>query len=177
VIAYSPAPVLRTARLRLRWPRRNDAARIARLADDAGVARMTGSMPLPYRPADAEAFLARVSENDPSREAVFAIDHPEDGLIGTIGLSPNADGRSELGYWLGRPYWGRGYATEAADAALAFARDGWGRRQVVAGHHADNDASGWVLVKAGFLYTGEVRRTYSRARAADVPTRMMVWLA
>ena len=177
MIAYSPSPVLQTARLRLRPTRRNDAPRIVRQHGDPGVVRMTGSMPLPYGLADAEALLSHASENDPSREALFAIDHPQAGLIGTIGLSHNPEGRAELGYWLGRPYWGQGYATEAACATLGYAADVWGRRQIAAGHHADNDASGWVLVKAGFLYTGVVQRTYSRARAGDVPTRMMIWLA
>lgn len=177
MIAFAPSPVIETPRLRLRAARRNDAAAIARLANDPGVVRMTGSMPFPYTLADAEAFLARASENDPARATMFAIERPEDGLIGTVGLSPNAEGRAELGYWLGRPFWGQGYATEAARGALSFAARDWGRRLVVAGHHADNDASGWVLTKAGFLYTGVVQRTYSRARGGDVPTRMMVWLA
>ena len=177
MIAIHVSPVIDTPRLRLRPTRRKDAARIAELANDPGVAKMTSRMPYPYGLADAEAFLARVSENDADREATFAIDHPGQGLIGMLGFHPNADGRAELGYWLGRPYWGQGYATEAASAALDWARGDWRRRLVVAGHFADNDPSGQVLCKAGFLYTGEVKRLYCLARTADVPTRMMVWLA
>ncbi|MEI9889980.1 MAG: GNAT family N-acetyltransferase [Caulobacteraceae bacterium] len=67
--------------------------------------------------------------------------------------------------------------SEAARAALAWAGTGWGRRMVTAGHFADNQASGRVLIKAGFLYTGEVQRRFSRARGAEAATRMMVWLA
>jgi RimJ/RimL family protein N-acetyltransferase len=48
---------------------------------------------------------------------------------------------------------------------------------VIAGHFADNAASGQVLCKAGFLYTGEVQRRWSLARTEVVDTRMMVWLA
>ena len=82
-----------------------------------------------------------------------------------------------MGYWIGRPYWGQGYATEAATAALAWAGAGWGKRLVVSGHFADNPASGRVLEKAGFLYTGVVEPRHSKARGEAAATRMMVWLA
>ena len=176
MIAIHVSPVIDTPRLRLRPPRRKDAARLAKLANDPGVAKMTSRMPYPYGLADAEAFLARASEKDPEREAVFVIEDPDDGLVGMLGFHPTPEG-SELGYWLGRPYWGRGYATEAARHALDWAKGDWRRRLVVAGHFADNDASGRVLCKAGFLYTGEVKRLYCLARTTDVPARMMVWLA
>ena len=83
----------------------------------------------------------------------------------------------ELGYWLGRPYWGKGLATEAVRGAMTWAQGDWGRRLILAGHFADNEASGRVLSKCGFLYTGEVQRRFSRARSADAATRMMVWIA
>ena len=83
----------------------------------------------------------------------------------------------EIGYWLGRPHWGQGYMTEAVDAGLVWAGQGWGRRYLLAGHFADNPASGQVLVKTGFLYTGEVVPRFSLARGEEAPTRMMVWLA
>ena len=67
--------------------------------------------------------------------------------------------------------------TEAVRAALGWARGGWRRRYLLAGHYADNPASGHVLVKAGFLYTGEVIPRFSLARGESAPTRMMVWLA
>jgi RimJ/RimL family protein N-acetyltransferase len=82
-----------------------------------------------------------------------------------------------MGYWIGRPYWGRGFASEAAAGALAWAEQDWRRKLVVAGHFADNEASAQVLIKTGFLYTGEVQTRHSRARGAAVQTRMMVWLA
>ena len=68
-------------------------------------------------------------------------------------------------------------ATEAAQGALAWARNDWRRKVVVAGHFADNPASGQVLCKSGFLYTGDVELRPSAARGQTVPTRMMVWLA
>jgi RimJ/RimL family protein N-acetyltransferase len=177
MIDVDVSPVISTPRLRLRPLKSADARRIARLANDPGVVRMVSRMPEPYALADAEAFLAHVQDADPRREQVFAVDRPGEGQIGMLGFHPGDLGRTELGYWLGRPHWGQGYATEAVAAALAWARDGWGRRMIVAGHFEDNPASGGVLCKAGFLYTGEVQRRWSTARSACAPTRMMIWLA
>ncbi len=67
--------------------------------------------------------------------------------------------------------------TEAVRAVLVWAHSVWGRRYLVAGHFADNPASGRVLTKAGFLYTGDVGQRRSLARGEDVDMRMMVWLA
>lgn len=163
-------PPIATERLRLRKPRKADAARIVELCNDRDVARMTTSMPHPYGQHDAETFLSTL---DHSVAPTFAIEHPRAGAIGMIGF--NAD--NEIGYWIGKPFWGEGYATEAAEAALVWANREWGRRFVKAGHFSDNPASGEVLCKAGFLYTGEVQLRGSTARGEPAPTRMMVWLA
>jgi RimJ/RimL family protein N-acetyltransferase len=137
---------------------------------------MTTSMPYPYDRRNAEIFLDNVDRRDPDIEEVFAIDLGGE-LIGVIGFSPAEFSQPEVGYWLGRPYWGRGFATEATKAALTWASEDWRRRVVVAGHFADNAASGEVLVKAGFLYTGEIQMRRSAARDDQpTPTRMMVWL-
>jgi RimJ/RimL family protein N-acetyltransferase len=170
-------PSLSTPRLTLRAPAPGDANRIMALANDIDIARMTTSMPHPYTDADAEAFLARAHTVDLDQEVAFAIDNGRDGLIGVVGLFPHGPLGPEIGYWIGRAYWGRGYATEAASAALVWAGKDWGRRIVMSGHFADNPASGRVLEKAGFLYTGEVQSRRSAARGAAAPTRMMVWLA
>jgi len=95
-----------------------------------------------------------------------------------LGFRAGARGRPELDYWIGRPYWNRGYATEAVRGALRWVKRDWRRNVVVAGHFTDNPASGQVLCKAGFLYTGDVELRPCVARGgAEVPTRMMVWLA
>lgn len=166
-----------TTRLTLREPRWDDAARLAELANDFDVVRMTTGMPFPYTLQDADGFLRRMQARDRAREAVFAIDHADEGVVGVLGFHPTEPRAPEVGYWIGRPYWGQGYATEAATAALDWARAGWGRRLVVSGHFADNPASGRVLEKAGFLYTGVVQPRHSKARGEAAPTRMMVWLA
>jgi RimJ/RimL family protein N-acetyltransferase len=170
-------PTISTPRLTLRAPEHPDAGVIASLADDLDVARITTRLPHPYGRADAEAFIAQMRECDLAREVAFVIEDAQAGVVGMIGLHPGGQFGPEIGYWLGRPYWGRGIATEAALAALVWAKDDWGRRVVMSGHFADNPASGRVLEKAGFLYTGEIQPRRSTARAAVAPTRMMVWLA
>jgi RimJ/RimL family protein N-acetyltransferase len=170
-------PDLTTARLRLRPLSPRDAGPMTRWVDDIGLARMTTSIPHPFTQEHAEAFIARMEESDPGREAVFALDHPRDGLIGVVGLHPKAPMGPELGYWLGRPYWGRGFMTEAVTAAVDWAHRCWKRRVLASGHFADNTASAGVLIKAGFLYTGVVEPRWSIARGERAPTRMMVSLA
>lgn len=167
-----------TERLILRGPVAADVNPIAELANDLGVAGMTSMLPYPYRQADAEAFVGEAARMNPRTGAVFAIEHRQFGLIGMLGFHEKRPRRPELGYWLGRAFWGRGYATEAVNGALRWARGDWRRNVVWAGHFADNEASGQVLCKAGFLYTGDVEPRPSAGRGDQpVPTRMMVWLA
>lgn len=177
MVELDVSPVVETQRLRLRPVARRDGAWIAGFAADRDVARMTTRMPHPYGRADAEAFVEQAMRQDPRAARTFAVERRGGGPIGMLGFHPNAQGRPEIGYWLGRPHWGQGYATEAARGALRWARDEWKARLVVAGHFSDNPASGQVLCKADFLYTGEVRLERSLARDAEAPVRKMVWLA
>lgn len=171
------SPVVETRRLLLRAPGMHDCGRIAALANDAGIARMTLRMPHPFGVGDAEAFVVGVAGQDPARTTTFLIEHEDHGPVGVLGLFQDADPVPETGYWIGREFWGRGLATEALEGALVWASKRWKRRALVAGHFTDNPASGRVMQKAGFLYTGEVRQGFSRARAEPVQTRRMVWLA
>ena len=174
--------IIATARLRLRPLVPADAGRLARLANDRDLARQTAKLPHPYGEADAHAFIAGLATPSLAvsrrRGCDFAVDLFGEGLVGVVGFKPEEGSQlMDLGYWLGRPYWGGGLATEAATAALAWARDSWGRRALAAGHFTDNPASGRVLEKAGFLYTG-VRRPYgSVARGGLSESREMIWLA
>ncbi|CAN5387022.1 GNAT family N-acetyltransferase [soil metagenome] len=176
------SPVIETRRLSLRAPAPQDATRIATLANDEAIARMTCRMPHPFGTGDAEEFVLAVAGQDPARASTFLIEHEDLGPVGVIGLfedddSPLGRGAPETGYWIGRDFWGRGFATEALEGALVWASKRWKRRALLAGHFSDNPASGRVLEKAGFLYTGETRSAFSRARAGRADKRMMVWLA
>ena len=172
------APRIRTERLLLRPPTLADAVYIAELANDADVARMTVSIPHPYRLADAQAFLSAVAARPPRDTRPFLIEHPDFGPIGMTGYQRHpASGLMEVGYWLGRTFRGAGFATEALRGALRWAQLDWGRRAIVSNHFEDNPASARVLVKAGFLYTGVRETRFSLGRGQSVATRMMVWLA
>ena len=183
------SPEIETRRLMLRAPETVDAPRIAELCNDVQVARMTARMPHPYALGDAETWIGKAQGQDPSIERNFVIDHEDAGVIGMISLFPQPEGAAghgpavgprlgtELGYCIGSDWQGRGFATEAVQGVLSWARREWRRRAVVAGHFADNPASGRVLEKAGFLYTGERRPMFSVARDDWAASRMMVWLA
>jgi hypothetical protein len=118
-------PALATARLTLRPHRPADAARIASLANDFEVVKMTGGMPFPYSLADAEAFVARAGAADLATDVEFAVELPGEGLIGGLGFFTRDEVAPEVGYWLGRPYWGRGYASEMLKGAMAWAKTEW----------------------------------------------------
>jgi len=165
--------ILESERLSLRPPRPADIEAMAVWLSDYDVAKMTSRVPHPYGEQHAEEFLVM----PPDGRHVFVIERKDGLFIGMTGLRPEVDG-IEIGYWLGKPFWGFGYATEAAQRLVAYAFETLGVAEVHAGWFADNPASGQVLCKAGFLYTGDVEPRASVARGRDdVPTRMMVWLA
>ena len=176
--AVDVTTVVSTERLILRGPVATDAPAVAAVASDLGVAGMTTSMPHPYGEADAQAWIVHAQNGDWARDAMFVIEHRAFGVVGLLGFDHGRGPRAKIGYALGRRYWNRGYATEAVRAGLKWVKRDWRKSVVVAGHFADNPASGQVLCKAGFLYTGDVELRSSKARGRDdVPTRMMVWLA
>jgi RimJ/RimL family protein N-acetyltransferase len=175
--AIEDSPRLETRRLLLRAPEPRDAGRIAELAADWDVVRMTGRMPHPYSLDDAERFVADAIAYDPRRDNAFLIEVEREGVVGMLSFFHSGELLPEVGYWIGKPFWGRGIATEALEAAMDWAKRKWKKRAVVAGHFSDNPASGRVLDKAGFLYTGEVKQRPSLARGEAATTRMMVWLA
>ena len=176
---------LQSRRLVLRPPTLADAGWIADRINDPDIARMTVRVPHPYRMEDAAGFLEHVAGANAARERAFVIERRGGEPVGVLGFHEQATTWSptgaalgpEIGYWLARDAWGEDLATEATQAALDWAQRVRGLRAVAAGHFADNPASGRVLEKAGFLYTGEVQHRPSVARGEPVPTRMMVWLA
>src|SRR4029079_15059937 len=114
-------PVLETKRLVRRAPRLEDAKAVAVLANDRRIAENTARIPHPYKLSDAESFIG--GANNGNGEAVFLIT-ARDGtgtLLGACGVSTLDDRQPELGYWLGVPYWGKGYATEALHALIEYA--------------------------------------------------------
>jgi RimJ/RimL family protein N-acetyltransferase len=169
--------ILHAPRVRLRPLELADAPRIARFTADWDVARMTSALPFPQTQVAAEGWILILQARAPlAKDHVFAIDLPGDGLIGVIGAHrkalPTGQTGAELGFWVARPFWGRGFASEAARVVAAHART-LTVGPVGAGHFADNPASGRVLSRAGFAYTGDILPAYSLARNARVPMRWM----
>lgn len=161
---------IETKRLKLRQLRMSDATRFAQLCGDPGVARMILRAPLPHFEVAAEGFIMTMAARKPlGHDHVFAVDLPGEGLVGVIGAHKGAEA-FDVGYWYGRPYWGRGYASEALGAFVSEARK---LGQLTAGHFADNPASGRVLEKGGFAYTGAVENKFSMARGESGPVKLM----
>ena len=170
-------PRIETRRLTLRAPLMEDAPRLAELCNDFDISRMTSRMPWPYALGDAEDFIAGCAIADRRTDINFMIDHDDAGVVGGLGFFRNAEDALEVGYWIGKPFQGRGLASEALVGAMDWAARGWKKRVVSAAHFSDNPASGRVLCRAGFLYTGRVELRDSLARGETVPCRSMVWLA
>jgi ribosomal-protein-alanine N-acetyltransferase len=146
---------IRTERLVLRKLALSDAARIALLAGDFDVASMTGTIPHPYNEQMAAEWIGSALAGEEG--TVFVIEH-DGALIGCVGYREDEKGGAELGYWLGKPYWGRGYATEASAAMVAYAFDEGGLDYLTIGHFADNPASARIIAKLGFIQRGEIKR-------------------
>lgn len=154
--------ILESERLILRPARPSDIQSMTVWLSDFDVARMTSRVPHPYHEADAEAFFTR----DAGDSHAFAIQRRGDGVfMGMTGLHPADD--FEFGYWLGKPFWGFGYATEAAYRLARFAFEDLGQETVHAGWFYDNPASGNVLAKLGARHNGS-RMRESAARGMAV---------
>ena len=162
----------RTPRLLLRPGFPEDAPALASAIADKAIVTNLAVVPWPYTMRDADAFLA--SPRDPILPSLLIFERtsgaPE--LVGCCGLSRRPSGSVELGYWIARPHWGRGLATEAARALIEIART-LGLRSLEAGHFVDNPASARVLEKLGFVALGITAPRMSCARGEEIPARLM----
>lgn len=153
----------RTQRLLLRPGWKEDAPALVAAINDFSVVGKLARAPWPYSQEDAEAFLTAERRGPLPSFLMFARTHGAPRLVGGIGLSER-DGGVELGYWIARPYWGLGFATEAGRAVVDLADRGLRLPQLIAGHFADNPSSARVLEKLGFVAVGTVSSRECRAR-------------
>jgi RimJ/RimL family protein N-acetyltransferase len=142
-------PVLETERLVLRAPRIEDAKAVAALANDRRIAENTLRIPHPYTYADATQWIA--TANTRPGETTFLISRDAD-IVGVCGFNLREGSEPEIGYWLGAPYWGNGYATEAVRALIDHAFAAHGHTALQAGARVSNPASRHVLEKCGFQW-------------------------
>lgn len=154
-------PELHTERLRLRAFTAGDAADVRRLAGAFEIAGTTQNVPHPYPEGAAEQWIAGLSPAWASGAGItWAIAARDAGeLVGAIGLRLTPEhAMAELGYWIGVPHWGRGYATEAGATVLDFGFGTLGLNRIQARHLVRNPASGRVMAKLGMRYEGRLRQ-------------------
>ena len=152
----------------LRAPLLADAARISLLAGDFDVASMTGTIPHPYSERQAAVWLASALAGEEG--VVFTIAR-SGAVIGCTGYRAFGDDHAELGYWIGKPYWGMGYATEAVRALILHAFETGGFAYLTVGHFSDNPASARIIAKFGFAPVGtEMRDCAARGARAHCLT-------
>ena len=147
--------VIITDRLILRNIAAHDAEAIATLIDNYKIAVMLARVPYPYKLEDARQFIA-LTKDQSADERVFALclKDKAETLIGICSYERRQSGEPELGYWLGEPYWGKGYMSEAVKAVIAQAFTVAGHECLVSGCRLQNLASRRVLEKAGFKHIG-----------------------
>lgn len=150
------APLLETPRLQLRAITRGDAPRVAELAGDRLVAATTSQIPHPYQLSDAHQWIDRMPGAEEAGRLTWGILLRDPGeLIGVLDLtSERYRPIALLGYWIGVPFWGNGYATEAAGAAIAYGFAALDLEEIQAIHMTRNPASGRVLQKLGMHRLG-----------------------
>lgn len=161
----------RTEHLLLRPGWAEDAPALAAAIADEAIVRNLATAPWPYALRDAEAFLA--APRDPVLPSFLIYERTggDPVLVGACGLGRRPSGAVELGYWIAREHWNRGFATEAGLALLDIA-EALGLARLEASYFIDNPASGRVLEKLGFLPTGIAAPRYSCARGDDAMARL-----
>lgn len=162
----------RTPRLMLRPGFPEDAPALAMAIADQAIARNLAGVPWPYSMRDAEAFLA--TPRDPLLPSLLVFERTPGApqLVGACGLQRRPSRAVEMGYWIARPFWGRGYASEACAALVEIGR-ALDLVSLEASHFIDNPASARVLDKLGFESLGIIAPRMSCARGEEVPARLM----
>jgi len=172
---------IRTDRLTLRLLTVEDMDWIRVLCNNYKIAKNMCTMPYPYDDEAAASFAEKIRDMRKS-DSDYAFSISTDAPMGLIGIHDRKDKGWLVGYWLGEPYWGKGYATEAARAIVEFAFNNLSVEKLYADYCFDNPASGRVLVKSGFCETGKSELQPCMARGMDIECHMLeyqrnVWLS
>jgi len=158
-------PTLRTERLILRPFEMADARRVQLLAGAWEVANTTATIPHPYPDGAAEKWIASHAQAFRDGSLVTLAVSLKDGtLVGAVSLTGlgTAHNRAELGYWIGKDYWGKGYCTEAVRALVRFGFERLGLNRVYGQHLVRNIASGRVMANVGLKHEGRLRQHFRR---------------
>lgn len=152
---FLDTPLISTERLVLRPPHVVDAEQMAVLADNINIARMLAHMPHPYTIADAEKFITNAQQNS-GRACIYSITEAETGQligVGSLHETPE-DSEPHMGYWIGEPYWGKGYASEAARGLVDLYFKVTNRPILLVSARVNNEASKKVIRKCGGKHIG-----------------------
>ena len=150
-------PTLQTQRLTLRPFMLSDAPQVKQLAGAWEIADTTLSIPHPYEDGMAEKWIkTHFCGLKEGSEVIFAVLVGEVNILcGAVGLLIDRENyRAEIGYWIGKPYWGKGYCTEAAREVLRYAFEDLALHRIHSSHFSRNPASGRVMQKIGMTYEG-----------------------
>ncbi len=158
-----------TPRLLLELPSLRRAREYPPLLGDPQVSRWLLRVPFPYRVSDARGFILRAgrTRSEGTDLALALVDRATDRLVGGIGIHGIEwkHGHGEIGYWIGRPYWGYGYASEAVQGLVAVSFRSLRLHRVEAGIFRGNSGSENVLRKAGFSPEGVRRESFRKEGA------------
>jgi RimJ/RimL family protein N-acetyltransferase len=160
--------VLETPRLLLREWAESDIPELVPLIGAREVAEMTLRIPYPYQEEHARKFVASSPRQNELRLAIRL--RGAGTLVGGIGLHPQIEHqRAELGYWIGVPFWGNGYATEAAREVVRYGFESLKLNRIFGGCFGENAASRAILLKLGMQYEGCARQSVVKwGKPADV---------
>ena len=143
---------IRTERLLIKTPETDDKFDLTQLINDKDVIKWLSEIPFPYTLSHAEEFIERSRERVLKQESYNFMIFQDKKMIGGIGLSEFNNKSCQVGYWLGRQYWGNGFATEALKSILDFGFEQLNLEEIYAAYKIDNDGSKRVLAKCGFEY-------------------------
>jgi RimJ/RimL family protein N-acetyltransferase len=159
-------PRLETKRLVLRAFKPSDACDVQRLAGDPAISDTTLNIPHPYEDGMAEEWISTHRPDfEAGKSVTLAITLRDTGqVVGAISLhmAPRFD-RAELGYWVGKPFWNKGYCTEAALALLRYGFETLGLNRIHAHYFSGNPSSGIVMKKIGMSQEGILRQHVKKA--------------
>ncbi len=163
-------PELKTDRLLLRAFKLTDVNELNKLAGNINVAKTTLNVPHPYSTEMAESWIdTHKSGWETKTNIVYAITLTKnEQLVGTIGLHDLKPLQAELGYWVGEPYWGNGYCTEAAKVIIKFSLEQLGLSKIISEHLTSNPASGEVMKKAGMKHIEKIQNHDRYGNLADI---------
>jgi len=149
-------PEIKTGRLLLRSFQQRDAKQVQKLAGNNNVSKTTLNIPHPYENDMAEEWIKTHSDNWTHKSSLtYAITNNKSGqLLGAASLVEIKGTQAKLGYWIGEPYWGKGYCTEATIAIINLSFTELGIQRIIAEHLSSNYASAMVMKKSGMYHIG-----------------------